>query len=259
MSTSKQNIQQHVQSQFANVAANYRTSTVHSAGVDLQQMLEHARISPDSLVLDAGCGAGHTAMAFAPHVQQVIAYDLTPLMLEEVDKLATERSISNVSTREGDVENLPYDDATFDLVVTRYSSHHWLHPEKALAEFKRVLKPEGQFIVSDIMASDNYAEDTFLQTLELLRDPSHVRDYSIAEWTRFLSDAGFAPDVVYTHQLNLHFDAWIKRIATPQQNTEMIKTLFKVVSDDIKQSFRIPETMPNDDFHFVIPGAVIIA
>lgn len=257
MSTSRQNIQQHVQLQFGNVAANYRTSAVHAAGADLQQMLVSARISPDSLVLDAGCGAGHTAMAFAPRAREVIAYDLTPSMLEQVEQLADERGVKNVSTQEGDVENLPFEDASFDLVVTRYSSHHWLHPEKALKEFRRVLKPDGQFIVSDIMASDNYAEDTFLQTLELLRDPSHVRDYSIAEWGRFLSDAQFDPKVVFTHQLSLHFDTWLKRIATPQQNAAMIKTLFNVISEDIKQSFAIPETITDNDFYFVIPGAVI--
>lgn len=258
MRTSKQTIQEHVQAQFGNVAANYRTSTVHAAGEDLQQMLAHANLSPELLVLDAGCGAGHTGIAFAPHVKQVTAYDLTPMMLEQVEQLAQERNISNIRTQAGDVENLPFDAQCFDIVVSRYSAHHWLHPEKALAEFKRVLKPDGAFIISDIMASADYAQDTFLQTLELLRDPSHVRDYSIAEWTRFMNDAGFQPQVVYTHQLSLHFDAWLKRIATPEQNAEMIKTLFNLTSEDIKQGFQIPDSITDNDFYFVIPGAVIV-
>ena len=171
---SKQDIKQHVQSQFDQVAANYRTSAVHAGGEDLRQMIEHTPITPDTIVLDAGCGAGHTALAFAPHVKEVTAYDFTASMLEQVQQLATERNIPNVITQEGDVESLPFDNNTFDIVATRYSAHHWLNPEIALSEFKRVLKPNGTFIISDIMAHEDYAQDTFLQTLELLRDPSHV-------------------------------------------------------------------------------------
>lgn len=257
MTTSKQDIKQHVQSQFGNVAANYRTSTVHATGEDLRLLVEHARMTADAIVLDAGCGAGHTAMAFAPHVQQVTAYDFTPSMLEQVQELAKERGISNVITQEGDVESLPFEDDTFDIVATRYSAHHWLHPENALAEFKRVLKPQGTFVISDIMASADYAQDTFLQTLELLRDPSHVRDYSIAEWGRMMAEAGFASEVVYTFNLVLNFATWTTRMATPTQHRDMIKTLFNGASDDIKQGFQLPESITGDDFDFTIPGAVM--
>lgn len=253
----KQDIKQHVQAQFDPVAANYRTSAVHAAGEDLRLMVEHAPTTPDALVLDAGCGAGHTAMAFAPHVKQVIAYDFTVSMLDQVQQLAQERDIHNISTQEGDVEDLPFEDDMFDIVATRYSAHHWLHPEHALAEFKRVLKPTGTFIISDIMAREDYAQDTFLQTLELLRDPSHVRDYRISEWQQMMTNAGFLSEVVYIHDLALHFDKWTTRMATPQQNRDMLKALFNGASDDIKQGFDLPPLVQGDDFNFVIPGAVI--
>ena len=253
----KQDIKQHVQSQFDHVAANYRTSAVHAAGQDLRLMVEHAPTSADALVLDAGCGAGHTAMAFAPLVKQVTAYDFTPAMLEQVQQLAQERAIANVITCEGDVENLPFDNDTFDIIATRYSAHHWLHPEVALAEFKRVLKPRGTFIISDIMARENYAQDTFLQAVELLRDPSHVRDYRIPEWQGMMAEAGFTTETVYTFDLTLHFDTWTKRMATPAQNVDMLKTLFNIASKDIKQAFALPDKISGNDFTFVIPGAVI--
>lgn len=252
-----QDIKQHVQSQFDNVASNYRTSAVHATGEDLRLMVEYATTFPDALVLDAGCGAGHTAMAFAPHVQQVTAYDFTPSMLEQVKQLAQERTITNVITRVGDVENLPFEDDTFDIIATRYSAHHWLHPETALAEFKRVLKPSGMFIISDIMAREDYAQDTFLQAVELLRDPSHVRDYRISEWQRLMADAGFTSETVYTFDLSLHFDTWTTRMATPAQNADMLKTLFNIASNDIKQGFALPNSIIGNDFNFVIPGAVI--
>jgi ubiquinone/menaquinone biosynthesis C-methylase UbiE len=220
-------------------------------------MVEHTPTTPDTIVLDAGCGAGHTAVAFAPHVKQVIAYDFTASMLQQVQQLADERQITNIITQEGDVENLPFADDTFDIVATRYSAHHWLHPETALQEFKRVLKPNGTFIISDIMAHEDYAQDTFLQTLELLRDPSHVRDYRISEWERMLHAAGFMPNLVHTFNLTLHFDKWTTRMATPQQNREMVKALFNVASQDIKQGFNLPQHITSDDFNFIIPAAVI--
>src|ERR1041385_7908260 len=196
-----QDVKASVQQQFGNVAVNYATSTVHASGEDLNRMVQLAELTGVEQVLDAGCGAGHTALAFAPHVAHVVAYDLTASMLEQVERLATERHITNLTTRHGDVEALPFDDASFDVVVSRYSAHHWPHPARALAEFKRVLKSGGQFILSDIVAEEDPTLDTFLQAIELLRDPSHVRDHSISQWKTMFHKAGFTSEVLYTWQL----------------------------------------------------------
>ena len=229
---------QQVQSRFGDVAANYRASKVHAAGPDLDLMVESAQLNADSLALDAGCGAGHTALAFAPAAGQVIACDFTASMLAQLVALAQQRAVDNVIAQLADVEYLPFADNTFDLVVTRYSGHHWLHPQRALAEFRRLLKDGGQLLISDIMACEDFARDTFLQTIELLRDPSHVRDYRISEWRHLLAAAGFDSEVLLTFDLPLHFGAWTRRMATPRQNAEMIKSLFSGASDDITAPLR---------------------
>ena len=131
-----------VQSQFGHVAANYRTSAVHAAGEDLKRMVKQSPVTPAALVLDAGCGAGHTAMAFAPHVKRVIACDFTRSMLTQVKALADERGIDNVIAQHGDVENLPFQDRTFDIIASRYSAHHWPHPERALGRIRA--RPESR-------------------------------------------------------------------------------------------------------------------
>ena len=246
-----------VQRQFGDAAANYRRSKVHAAGQDLDLMVKSGALRADSVLLDAGCGAGHTSLAFAPHVGWVIACDFTPAMLVQVESLAKERGLVNVETQLGDVENLPFPSKSFDLVVTRYSAHHWLHPGRALAEFRRLLKAGGSFLISDIMAREDYAQDTFLQTLELLRDPSHVRDYRISEWRTMLSKAGFDSEVLLTFDLSLHFATWTKRMATPPQYADMIKALFNGAPADIKRGFGLPMQVTSDDFSFTIPGAVI--
>src|SRR5215211_1006015 len=111
-----------VQKQFAPVAANYATSTVHIAGPDLTAMLAAADARPDQRALDAGCGTGHTALAFAPQLTEVVALDLTEAMLAQGRKLARDRGITNVTFQRGDVERMPFPDASFDLVTSRYSA-----------------------------------------------------------------------------------------------------------------------------------------
>ena len=73
-----------------------------------------------------------------------------------------------------------------------------------------------------------------------------------------LASAGFAADVIMTFDLTLHFETWTRRMDTPRQNAAMIKTLFNGAPDDIKRAFRVPGShVTNNDFEFVIPGAVI--
>ena len=250
-------VKDQVQRRFAKVAANYRLSQVHAAGPDLDLMVQSAALAPDSLVLDAGCGAGHTSLAFAGRAKQVIACDFTPAMLDQVQQLARENGIGNIQTQLADVDCLPFPADSFDLVATRYSAHHWQHPERALAQFRRLLNSGGALLISDIMAHEAYAQDTFLQTMELLRDGSHVRDYRVSEWRAMLAQAGFTAEVLLQFDLQLHFATWTRRMAAPARNAAMIKALFQDAPAEIKRAFKIPEDISDDDFTFTIPGAVI--
>ena len=252
-------VKDHVQQRFGDVAANYRASRVHASGVDLDLMVDAVALDASMQVLDAGCGAGHTSLAFAPRVARVVACDFTAAMLDQAEALARERGISNVTTQLADVEDLPFPARSFNLIVTRYSAHHWLRPQRALAEFRRLLKDDGVFLISDIMAREDYAQDTFLQTIELLRDPSHVRDYRISEWLTLLTAAGFSGEVLLQFDLALHFETWTRRMATPQKNADMILSLFKGAPADIRHGFGLPAAAPDGDFSFTIPGAVIRA
>ncbi len=250
-------VRDQVRRRFSDVAANYRTSKVHAVGDDLDLMVASSALKPESVILDAGCGAGHTSLAFAPRVARVIACDFTAAMLEQVETLARERGVHNVAAQLADVERLPFPAHSFDLVVTRYSAHHWPHPQRALAEFRRLLKPGGGLLISDIVAPEDYAQDTFLQAIELLRDPSHVRDYRLSEWTAMLAGVGFDSEVLLTFDLSLRFATWTKRMATPAQNAGMIKALFDGAPADIKRGFSLPLEIRDDDFEFTIPGAVV--
>src|SRR5690242_2883934 len=79
--------------QFGAVAETYATSTYHASGPDLQSLVRAANLTARDQVLDLGCGAGHTALAIAPHVAHVTAVDATPEMLETAGRLAEQRGL----------------------------------------------------------------------------------------------------------------------------------------------------------------------
>lgn len=228
-----------VQNQFNPAAANYVTSPIHAAGLDLAEMVKIAQLRGDEQLLDAGCGAGHTALTFAPHVGQVVALDLSASMLEQGRKLADERGITNIEFRKGDVESLPYPDASFDVVTSRYSAHHWPNPLTALREFRRVLRPNGRLLIGDIVSSNDYTIDTHFQAIELLRDPSHVRDHTVDQWLALLDQAGFQGDVPHTWEVYIEFASWIQRINTPAPNAAMIRTILSQAPSEVQTALRV--------------------
>ena len=103
---------------------------------------------------------------------------------------------------------------SFDLVVSRFSAHHWHDVARGLAEARRVLAPTGSAVLVDVVAPEEPLLDTFLQTIELLRDPSHVRDYAPSEWRALLEAAGFAIEGETARRLPLEFASWIARMKT---------------------------------------------
>src|SRR3712207_709403 len=113
-----------VRAQFGAVAAAYATSSYHSSGPDLAALVSAAALTGREQVLDLGCGAGHTALAVAPHAASVTAVDLTPEMLDVAARLAADRGVANVTFRAADVAALPFENASFDLVTSRVSAHH---------------------------------------------------------------------------------------------------------------------------------------
>jgi hypothetical protein len=108
-----------------------------------------------------------------------------------------------------------------------------------------VLKPSGLAVFDDIVAPEQPVLDTFLQTFEMLRDPSHVRDYSVAEWIAFFAQAGFVATGLTRRRLPLDFAQWVERQKTPEVQVKAIRALFAAVSDEVRAHFEVRE---NDDF-----------
>jgi ubiquinone/menaquinone biosynthesis C-methylase UbiE len=234
-------VKQSVEHQFGPVAANYATSAVHVGGPDLNAMLEAAGLRGGERLLDAGCGAGHTALAFAPRVAEVVGVDLTEAMLVQGRRLAAKRELANITFQRGDVERLAFPDASFDMVTSRYSAHHYPHPSAALREFARVLRPGGTLLLVDVVAPDEPAQDTFLNAIELLRDPSHVRDHTVDQWRRLIEAAGLAAEALGSWPLRLEFESWVARMNTPFLAITQIRALIDGAPREVRSALAIED------------------
>jgi ubiquinone/menaquinone biosynthesis C-methylase UbiE len=227
--------------QFGTVAEAYLSSTVHSQGADLEAITSKLRNQSGARVLDLGCGAGHLSFAIAPQVEAVVAYDLSTEMVDIVTNEARRRDLRNVVAKGGQVESLPFEDASFDWVCTRYSAHHWTDIRRALGEARRVLKRGGGLIAMDTCAPTNPLFDTHLQTIELLRDGSHVRNYTPTEWRSMLTEAGFAVGAQSTWKLPLDFKAWIGRMKTPAVYVDALRSLLQNAPREVIDYFQVAE------------------
>jgi len=234
-----------VTGQFGPRASAYVTSAVHAQGEDLQALAEIVRGQGAARALDLGCGGGHVSFHVAPHVQEVVAYDLSEEMLAAVRQAAKDRGLSNIMTRQGAVERLPFEDASFDFVLSRFSAHHWRDFAAGLREARRVLKTGGTAVFMDAVSPGQGLLDTYLQALELLRDPSHFRNYTRAEWRQALTEAGFRPDAGTGRKVPLEFSSWVARINTPGLHVQAIRSLQGRVSKDVLDYF---QTQPDGSF-----------
>jgi ubiquinone/menaquinone biosynthesis C-methylase UbiE len=219
--------EQAVQTQFDPRAEAYLRSAVHAAGPDLQ----HARtlLGPCSgdlpRALDVGCGAGHLAFAIAAHVGHVVALDPSANMLTAVTRGAAERGLGQIEARAGRAESLPFAEASFALVCTRYSAHHWTHLPAAVQEMSRVLKRGGHALVIDAVAPEDPLVDTHFQAMELLRDPSHVRDRSVHEWRELFACTGLTELEYRQWPVRIEFASWVARMRTPETSVAAIRAL----------------------------------
>ncbi|HVA91480.1 MAG TPA: class I SAM-dependent methyltransferase [Chloroflexota bacterium] len=240
---------------FDEVAAAYASSAVHARGEDLPWMVEALAPRPAWRVLDVGTGAGHAAMAVAPLVVHVTAVDVAPNMLAIAARLCAERGISNVTTLETNGRDLPFEGGAFDAAITRFSAHHWREPDAVIAEVERILPPGAPFVLVDSISPSDRAHDSFLATLELLRDASHGRNDSVTAWRERFTRHGFQIAQVRTWLLELDAEDWFKRSATIPWRADACRKLLAEAPRETVAAFAIRD----GGARFSIPCAVIQA
>ena len=243
--------------QFTRQATPFSTAAPIADAVALQMLIDAASPGRDDTLLDVACGGGIVVCAFAPHVRHAIGIDMTSAMLDRARRLAAEKGIANVTWREGDVTSLPWPDASFTIVVTRFAVHHFPEPEAVLGEMVRVCAPGGRIVVVDTMASADPAKAAAFNRLEKLRDPSHVRALPFAELRGLLRRPGLGEPRVEFSELRDNVKNLLARSFPNPGDEAKITAMFEASSAD--DSLGIPMRRDGDRLEYAYPVAILVA
>jgi len=186
-------------------AQAYRDSATHAAGDDLDLVVAWCEPGPGVTVLDVATGGGHVARRLREAGARVVTVDAAPGM--EPDVIAP-------------ADHLPFADASFDAVACRIAAHHFPGVLAAVREMARVAR--HRVVICDNTFTSESAEDA-----DRLRDPSHVRNYGVAEWHSFFELAGLEVAEEATMVRETDFAEWLARTETPAADRERIRELLE--------------------------------
>lgn len=220
-------------SRFGDRAAEYLDSDVHRAGDDLDRLAGWCESAERGL--DVATGAGHTAGALLDAgVDRVLATDAAPAMATTATA-----AFPGVEGVVCDAERLPFADASFDAVTCRIAAHHFPSPTAFVDEVARVLEPGGTLAFEDNVAPADDALDDFLNAVERLRDPTHVRSHAVADWVEWLADAGFTVETASVVTKRLEFDEWLANVDASVERRERVAAAFEEAPPGAAETFEI--------------------
>jgi SAM-dependent methyltransferase len=243
--------------QFTRQAVVFNTAAPIANADALQVIVKAASPGPADTVLDVACGGGLVARAFAPHVRHATGIDVTPAMLDTARKAAAEQGLANITWKQGDVTTLPYADASFTIVATRFSFHHFVDPGVVLKEMARVCAPGGRIVVADSCPSEDKAKAAAFNRLELLRDPSHTRALPLSEMKSLFAAAGLGePAVRFSELRDVVSNLLARSYPNPGDDKKIIAMFRASASDD---SLGIPVRLEGETIHYAYPVAICAA
>src|SRR5258705_10471447 len=241
--------------QFTRQAIPFNTSPGIKDEIALNLLIEASGAGPTDTVLDVACGGGLVVCAFAKVVAHATGIDITPAMIERCRQLAQDKGLTNVTWKLGDVLPLPFPDASFSVVTSRFAFHHFLDPLAVLGEMKRVAKPGGKVMVVDSAPAPERA-DAFNRA-EKLRDPSHVRAMPADEHKSLYARAGLPEPRLTWYRLESEMEALIARSFPNPGDDEKIRALFRAsLADD---ALGIQTRLVDGKIHYGFPVAVLVA
>ena len=243
--------------QFSRQAGLFSSAAPITDAAALEMIVAAAKPGPVDRMLDLACGGGIVVCAFAPFVREAVGIDMTPKMLERAKALAAEKGLDNVRWHQGDVSRLPFPDAGFTIVATRFSFHHFRDPAAVLREMVRVCAPGGRILVIDTQASEDPAKAAEFNRLEVLRDPSHVRALPLSELRALFRDAGLGEPQASFYQLRDTVANLLARSFPNPGDEEKIVELFRAGAQDGRLG--IPVTLEAAAIRYAYPVMILCA
>ncbi len=196
-----------VQAKFSQQAVHWGAMSVPG---DLQAILQRVELSPDARVLDVAAGSGLLGRALAPRAKEVVAVDITAEMLSGGREAAARDGITNITFIQAEAESLPFEDGSFDLVVTRFSLHHIAEPQRVVDEMVRVARGRGRVLLIDMLVPEDPNLAQRANAIERRRDPSHAWTPTWPQLQGWAATAGATVVEAYTQDRTRDLDDWIE-------------------------------------------------
>ena len=230
-----------VQQQFTPNADKYARSAYFGVNAALAEMIKVMKPQAGWRVLDVATGGGHTAFAFAPLVQQVIATDVTTAMLLAAEAVSRERNLHNITFEVADAEALPYDDASFDAVTCRIAAHHFSDAGEGVRQMARVTKAGGLVGLIDPIVPYERAVADEINAWEMLRDPSHVACLTINGWASLFCAVNLDAVHINTFDVEVNFDDLMSRAGRDAKTTAELRRQLLHGSAGLSEFFKPKE------------------
>lgn len=209
--------------QFSKQAIPFAKSPGHMDSI--QMLIEMSGVTNNDSVLDVACGPGLVACEFANIADSVTGIDITEKMIEQARNHQQEKQLENMTWNTGDVLPLPYADNEFSIVLTRYSFHHFLEPQKVLSEMYRVCKPGGSIMVVDVALSPKNVKA--YNQMEKLRDPSHTKALTHQEFEQLFHEIKLHNNRQATYALEVELEQQLKASFPNSGDDVKIRTIIK--------------------------------
>jgi len=233
-------IQTAAHDQFSERAGQYGKGHILADVSDVEKAIADLKLRPGAKALDVATGNGHTAIYLAQKGFNVTACDISHAMLKETAALANEKGVF-LELHEHEAEKLPYESNTFSLVTCRVAAHHFSSPESFIRETSRVLKMYGYLVLIDGTVPDDQADAyAWMNEVERLRDPSHVRMITPNTWRKWCVEAGLTVTRSEVHafkqpDLNWYFDV----ANTPPENRKKVLEMLAKAPAPVRELFKI--------------------
>lgn len=193
---------QRILDQFTRQAVPFAEMHARDDGAIHQLLRETADVGPTDEVLDVACGPGLVACELARVARHVTGVDLTPAMIDQARERQGRGSFRNMTWVVGDAMPLPFPDAAFSRVVTRYSFHHFTDPRAAIAEMIRVCRPGGRVTVADVFTNSPEHAVAY-DRLEKWRDPSHTHALQWSELQELFAGLSDRREAFYRYEVSV--------------------------------------------------------
>jgi ubiquinone/menaquinone biosynthesis C-methylase UbiE len=229
-------IQRRNREQYAGVAPAYAASESHAGGADLEWFTARARTVAPATALDVACGGGFSTRALLAAGHRVVATDLTP---ESVAAARAVTGTGRVHWVAGAAEALPLRAGSVGVVGCRIAPHHFGDPAHFVDEVVRVLRPGGMLLLVDTTVPEDEELAAWLNQIEAIRDPSHVRARPVSWWRAICTGAGLQVDEALTVAKRHPLEPWLARSGCAGPAADEVRRRFATAPAGARDAFRI--------------------